>query len=162
VFPPVQLLAFSSAYTLISSHTATIERRSVALHRASVIPTKIARKCARHACRRRPRVANATKLATIPQRIDHVRTLKNRISEYVHQDLTALIGSPAAFEAGYQQFSGTGVLNAWETQTLFMAFAGTTSGSRIDAFNNVHSLCRQVGLPTVTSGTTRKAGAALS
>ncbi|MEI6003476.1 hypothetical protein H3V53_42380 [Paraburkholderia bengalensis] len=71
-----------------------------------------------------PQVANATKLAAVHLRIDHVRTLKNRISDYVHQGLPALIRSPPAFKAGYQQFSGTGVLNAGETQTLFHGIFG--------------------------------------
>jgi hypothetical protein len=66
-----------------------------------------------------PQVANAAKLAVVHQRLDHVRTLKNRISEHVHPDLSALLRTPAAFRAGYKRFCGTGVLNAWETQTLF-------------------------------------------
>ena len=57
-----------------------------------------------------PQVANATKLAAVHQRLDHVRILKNRMGEHVHQGLSALMRSPTAFKAGYQQFSGTGVL----------------------------------------------------
>jgi hypothetical protein len=71
-----------------------------------------------------PQVVNVGKLATVHQRLDRVRTLKNRMSAYIHQNVPALFGTPTAFRAGYTQFSGTGVLNAWETQTLFHGICG--------------------------------------
>lgn len=71
-----------------------------------------------------PQVANAGKLAIVHQRMDYVRTLKNRMSKHVHRNLPALFKAPLAFKAGYPQFSGTGVLNAWEMQTLFQGICG--------------------------------------
>lgn len=51
------------------------------------------------------------------------------MSGYIHQRLPALLRA-SAFKSGYSQFGGTGLLNAWETQTLFQGICGDYKRAR--------------------------------
>jgi putative transposase len=70
------------------------------------------------------KACNRGKLKEVRSRLDFVRVYKNKISQYVREHFEALLADQKAFVALYAEFNGSGVLNAWETQTLFHSICG--------------------------------------
>lgn len=87
--------------------------------------------------------ANYTKVQQFKNIEVFVKQLKNRMSEYIHQNIQFLIDNKKEFIRTYNKFNSKN-LYAWETQTIFHDICGFYE-SRIDQLHSRIDTSTQVG-----------------